>query len=117
MEAYVTQAYYKGVRIYARPDSMYEEYLFERSFARGLAYVPSFLDDLPGTKMEYVFQSGSERIYFDKETGWLDTDIERFKWATISEPQTTEYIDMVKGKGRKHPSQYFQHNQQQSFFQ
>ena len=62
----------------------------------------------PTQKMEFILQSGSDKIYFDKEAGWLDTDIERFKWKKVSEPQTKEYIEMVKGIGRKHQSQYFQ---------
>ena len=116
MGAYVTQAYVKGVRIYARPDRIYEDYLFKRSCARGLTYVTPFPHDLPDTKMEFIFQSGSDKIYFDKETGWLDTNIERFKWKEVSEPQTKEYIEMVEGIRRKHPSQYFKYNQQQGFF-
>ena len=113
---YVAQAYYKGARVYARTDPEYEEYLFQKSIRDELPDVVPYPEDLPNTGMIFVYQAGSDRIYCDKEHGYLKTDIKRFENATVSDPQTMEYISLAKGKGRKHAAQYLQYGQRKHIF-
>ena len=109
-------AYCKSFAISLLRELKHAKIVIGLHYSNDLAYVEPFPHDLPDTEMEFVYQSGSDKIYFDKETGWLDTTIKHLKWKEVSEPQSNEYIEMVKGIGRKHPSQYFKYNEQKNFF-